>query len=154
MGEGGYKVCQNFIFLECSSWSGPCLQTKKSLQVLVPKCAWSWWLASPKNLILIEDPKFGQVGNNCPWSTQTWYLSMCNHVIEMRTQKKSEHKIFVLIMRKNILFYEEIYTPGKHFTLPPAVTNLTSGNTVIIWRHSPLGVGNLFLKFIFSLNWA
>ena len=36
-----------------------------------------------------------------------------------------------LVMPENMSFYEEIYTAGKNFTLPPAVlavTNLTSAN--------------------------
>ena len=31
-------------------------------------------------------------------------------------------------MRSNMLFSGEIYTTGKNFTLPPAVTNITSGS--------------------------
>ena len=37
-----------------------------------------------------------------------------------------ELKIFVLIGPENMLFYGEIYTAGKKFTLPPAVTALTN----------------------------
>ena len=34
--------------------------------------------------------------------------------------------ISLLIMRENMLFSGEIYITGKIFTLPPAVTNITS----------------------------
>ena len=42
----------------------------------------------------------------------------------------SELNISVVIMQENMLISGEIYTAGKSFTLPPAVTavtNLTSG---------------------------
>ena len=38
----------------------------------------------------------------------------------------SELNISVVIMRENMLISGEIYTTGKNFTLPPAVTNITS----------------------------
>ena len=44
----------------------------------------------------------------------------------------SKLDFFVLIMQSNMLFFGEIYTTGKDFTLPPAVTgvtNITSGLT-------------------------
>ena len=37
----------------------------------------------------------------------------------------SEPKISVSIMREKMLFSREIYTTGKNFTLPPAVTGVT-----------------------------
>ena len=37
-----------------------------------------------------------------------------------------ELKIFVLIGPENMLFYGEIYTAGKKFTLPAVVTVLTN----------------------------
>ena len=43
----------------------------------------------------------------------------------------SEFNISVLIMRDNVIISGEIYTTGKNFTLPPAVTavtNITSGS--------------------------
>ena len=45
----------------------------------------------------------------------------------------SELKMSVLVMPDNMSFYEEIYTAGKNFTLPPIVpemTNLTSDSTL------------------------
>ena len=44
----------------------------------------------------------------------------------------SELKMSVLVLPENMSFYEEIYTDGKNFTLPPIVpelTNLTSEST-------------------------
>ena len=46
----------------------------------------------------------------------------------------SEFNISVLIMRDNMIIPGEIYTTGKNFTLPPAVTvwtNLTSGKKLL-----------------------
>ena len=46
----------------------------------------------------------------------------------------SELNISVVIMRENILISGEIYTTGKYFTLPPAVTavtNITSVSTFV-----------------------
>ena len=48
-------------------------------------------------------------------------------------------KMSVLIMRENMLFYEEIYTAGKNVTLPPAVlavTKLTSVSKFLANVHS------------------
>ena len=58
-------------------------------------------------------------------------ISKISAVLEITTQK-SDLKMYLLIMRENML----LYTAGKKFTLLPAVTNLTSGNTAIIWRDS------------------
>ena len=47
-----------------------------------------------------------------------------------KNRKMSELKFFLLIVRKNMEYFGEIYTTSKNFTLPPAVTggtNLTSG---------------------------
>ena len=38
----------------------------------------------------------------------------------------SELNISVVMMRENMLIYGEIYTTGKSFTLPPAVTGGTN----------------------------
>ena len=38
--------------------------------------------------------------------------------------------ISLLIMRENMLFSGEIYTTGKNFTLPPAVTAVTNSTSV------------------------
>ena len=40
-----------------------------------------------------------------------------------------ELKIFVLVRPENMLFYGEIYTAGKNFTLPPALTALTNSTS-------------------------
>ena len=48
-----------------------------------------------------------------------------------------EPKTSVLIVRENMLYSRDIYTTGKNFTLPPAVTaltNLTSGTKLCIER--------------------
>ena len=41
----------------------------------------------------------------------------------------SELNISVVIMRENILISGEIYTTGKYFTLPPAVTAVTNSTS-------------------------
>ena len=43
-------------------------------------------------------------------------------------EKKAQmnEQTFVLIMRSNMMFSGEIYTTGKNFTLPPAVTGVTN----------------------------
>ena len=52
-------------------------------------------------------------------------ISKISTVLEITTQKKNNLKMYLRIMQENMLFYEEIYTAGKNFTLPSAVTNLT-----------------------------
>ena len=42
----------------------------------------------------------------------------------------SELEISLLNARKNMLFFGEIYTAGKDFTLLPVVTNLTVKNNL------------------------
>ena len=41
----------------------------------------------------------------------------------------SELNISVVIMQENMLISEEIYTTGKNFTLPPAVTAVTNSTS-------------------------
>ena len=50
----------------------------------------------------------------------------------------SELNIFVLIVRENMLISRGIYTTGKKFTLPPAVTALTNSTSVPpLANHAP-----------------
>ena len=47
--------------------------------------------------------------------------------MDKKHKEMSDLKTPVLTMQENMLFSGEIYTTGKQFTLPPVVTNLTSG---------------------------
>ena len=63
----------------------------------------------------------------------------------------------VLIMRENMLFYEEIYTAGKNFTLLTAVlavTSLTSGwaQPEYIMYENTLRLHSVFSETVFHLS--
>ena len=62
---------------------------------------------------------------------QTWNLSKTLHrrIFRLKILHCQFHLILTVLVRKNTKMSEngEIYTAGKNFTLPPAVTNPTSG---------------------------
>ena len=67
----------------------------------------------------------------------------------------SELNISVVIMRQNMLISGEIYTTGKNFTLPLAVTaetNLTSGLIFVSFIHMPHSIKVLLREFSYFLD--
>ena len=64
-----------------------------------------------------------------PVWTQTWNLSKNLHrlIFRLKILHRQFHLILTVLVRKNKKMSEngEIYTAGKNFTLPPAVTALT-----------------------------
>ena len=71
-------------------------------------------------------------------------ISKISTVLGKKT-KYSDLDISLLIMRDNVLFYEEIYTAGKKITLlqvVPVVTNLTSVN-----KKDAKIINSVFFKF-------
>ena len=60
----------------------------------------------------------------------------------------SELNISVVIMRENMLISGEIYTTGKNFTLPLAVTAVTNLTSALIMFSLAMHLQTLSIKLI------
>ena len=76
--------------------------------------------------------------------TQTWNLSKILHrrIFRIKILHRQLHLILTVLVRKNTNMSEngEIYTAGRNFTLPPALTALTNSTSGMTPSHLPFNI--------------